>query len=97
MPDSNFVKKGKKQGYAGARVLKVLEESSSAVQAPCMHFGVCGGCKTQNLAYDEQLNQKAHQVEDIFRRMGKYPEFKLDDVLPAEDVYHYRNKMEFTF
>ena len=87
----------KKQGYAEARVLEVLEDSPNAVQAPCMHFGVCGGCKTQNLAYDEQLNQKVHQVEDIFRRMGKYPEFKLDDVVPAENVYHYRNKMEFTF
>ena len=93
----NTVVYRKKQGYAEARVLKVLEDSSNAVQAPCIHFGVCGGCKTQNLAYDEQLNQKAHQVEEIFRRMGKYPEFKLDDVVPAEDVYHYRNKMEFTF
>ena len=87
----------KKQGYAEARVLEVLEDSPNAVQPPCTHFGVCGGCKTQNLMYKEQLNQKAHQVEDIFRRLGRYPKFELDEVIPAENVYHYRNKMEFTF
>ena len=47
--------------------------------------------------YKEQLNQKVHQVEDIFRRLGRYPKFELDEVIPAENVYHYRNKMEFTF
>ena len=87
----------KKKGYAEARTLSVIHESPFGVQAPCLHFGVCGGCKVQNLTYEEQLNQKAQQVEEIFRRLGEYPDFKLSKIIGAENIFHYRNKMEFTF
>ena len=87
----------KKKGYAEARTLSVIHESPFSVQAPCLHFGVCGGCKVQNLTYEEQLNQKVQQVEEIFRRLGEYPDFKLSKIIGAENIFHYRNKMEFTF
>ena len=41
----------KRKGYAEARTLQILSESPKAVEAPCDHFGVCGGCKIQNLSY----------------------------------------------
>ncbi|MGY8788593.1 MAG: 23S rRNA (uracil(1939)-C(5))-methyltransferase RlmD [Fidelibacterota bacterium] len=87
----------KKKGYAEARVQKILVESPHAVIAPCEHFGTCGGCKYQNLSYDEQLKEKSNQVEDAFRRLGGFLDFKLDDVIGADPIFNYRNKMEFTF
>ena len=87
----------KRKGYAEARTLQILSESPKAVEAPCDHFGVCGGCKIQNLSYDEQLKEKAHQVEDAFRRLGGFKDFKLDNMVGADPVFNYRNKMEFTF
>ena len=87
----------KKKGYAEARVQHVITESPNAVEAPCDHFGTCGGCKTQNLSYDEQLNQKSNQVEDAFHRLGGFQDFKLDHIVGADPVFNYRNKMEFTF
>ena len=87
----------KRKGYAEARVREILNESSNAIEAPCDHFGVCGGCKVQNLAYNEQLKEKAAQVEDAFQRLGGFPDFKLDDSIGADPIYQYRNKMEFTF
>ncbi len=50
----------KKKGYAEARVQHVITESPNAVEAPCDHFGVCGGCKIQNLSYNEQLKEKSN-------------------------------------
>jgi 23S rRNA (uracil1939-C5)-methyltransferase len=87
----------KKKGYAEARVQKVLIESPHAVDAVCEHFGTCGGCKMQNLSYDEQLKEKSDQVEDAFRRLGGFQNFKLNNIIAADPVFNYRNKMEFTF
>ena len=87
----------KKKGYAEARVQHVITESPNAVEAPCEHFGVCGGCKMQNLSYKEQLKEKSNQVDDAFRRLGGFQDFKLDHVVGADPIFNYRNKMEFTF
>ena len=87
----------KKPGYAEARSLDIIHESPKAVDAPCGHFGVCGGCKVQNLDYSEQIIEKARQVEDSFDRLGGFSGFKLDKIVPADPIFNYRNKMEFTF
>ncbi len=87
----------KKKGYAEARPLEVLEESPHNVSAPCEHFAFCGGCTFQQLDYAEQVNQKKMQVEDLFRRQAGISDFKVDEVIAAEELYHYRNKMEFSF
>ena len=87
----------KKKGYAEAHVQHIITESPNAVEVPCDHFGVCGGCKIQNLSYNEQLKEKSNQVEDAFRRLGGFQDFKLNHVVGADPIFNYRNKMEFTF
>ena len=87
----------KKKGYAEARPLEILEESPHVVEAPCEHFAFCGGCTFQQLDYAEQVNQKKQQVEDLFRRQAGIADFTMDNVIPAEQQFHYRNKMEFSF
>jgi len=63
----------------------------------CIHFGVCGGCKWQNMQYNEQLFYKHKEVENNLKRIGKIdlPEFY--PILGSEKQYFYRNKMEFSF
>ena len=56
----------KRKGYAEARPLEIIEESEHLVEAPCSHFLTCGGCKVQQLSYDEQIAQKKQQIENIF-------------------------------
>jgi len=87
----------KKKGFAEANTIEVIKESPKAVESKCDHFGVCGGCKIQNLTYEEQLKEKADQVEGAFRRLGGFSEFKLDNAVGADPIFNYRNKMEFTF
>ena len=85
----------KRRGYAEARVIKLLNESPNAIDVCCNHYWICS--KLQSLSYSEQLKEKSAQVEDAFNRIGGFHDFKLEKVRPAKNIYHYRNKMEFTF
>ena len=87
----------KKKDYAEARVKEILAESPYFTNPKCIHFSTCGGCKTQQLSYSEQLNQKKSQVQHIFERQASIGNFVIDCIVPANPVYNYRNKMEFTF
>ena len=86
-----------RSGYAEARVIETLSESPYNVNPKCNHFSVCGGCSTQNLEYNEQIKQKIKQVEDIYVRQAGIDNFIIENVVHAENQYHYRNKMEFSF
>ncbi|MBI1807737.1 MAG: 23S rRNA (uracil(1939)-C(5))-methyltransferase RlmD [Ignavibacteria bacterium] len=83
--------------YTEARAVEILAPSSLRVQPRCKHFGTCGGCKWQNLAYESQLQFKHRQVVDAFTRVGGFENPDIQPVLGCEDQYFYRNKMEFTF
>ena len=87
----------KRKGFGEARPLEILSESKHAVEPRCHHFPTCGGCKVQQLDYDEQVAQKKQQIENIFRRQAGIDNFEVDAVVPADQIFNYRNKMEFTF
>jgi len=85
----------KRKGYAEARVQDLLKESKYVAKIRCNHYYICS--KVQSLSYDQQIIQKANQVEDVFRRLGGFLQFSLDEKIGAEQIFNYRNKMEFTF
>tara|TARA_S200000501_G_C20864284_1_gene761239 strand:+ start:2641 stop:4038 length:1398 start_codon:yes stop_codon:yes gene_type:complete len=87
----------KKKTYYEALSLEVIEQSSDFVNPVCSHFKYCGGCVHQNLNYSEQLNQKQTQVEDIFKRIGGYQLISINPIIGCENIWNYRNKMEFTY
>ena len=53
-----------KRGFAESLVTEVVQPSGMRVDAPCRHFGPCGGCRFQDLAYEAQLAEKERQVRD---------------------------------
>ena len=57
-----------KKSYAEALTEEVISPSPKRVAARCKYFGVCGGCKQQDLDYRQQIDYKQEQVEDIFKR-----------------------------
>ena len=87
----------KRKGFGEARPLEILSESKHVVVPRCDHFPTCGGCKVQQLDYVEQVAQKKQQIENIFRRQAGITNFELDEIISADNIFHYRNKMEFTF
>ena len=88
--------KNKKSFYEG-KVVRIHEFSDKRVEPRCGHFGVCGGCKWQNMKYSEQLFYKQKQVEDSLKRIGKFDYPEVLPIIPSENEYFYRNKLEFTF
>ena len=83
--------------YAAARVVEVLSPSPAQVAPCCPHFGLCGGCQWQDLAYAEQVRWKRLHVQEALRL---YPGLADDTVRPpvaSPSVRYYRNKMEFSF
>ncbi len=87
----------KKHSYYMARPLEIKVYSPQRATPLCEHFGVCGGCKWQNMQYDSQLRYKQKQVFDNFSRIGKFDFPALSPILSSENIYAYRNKMEYTF
>ena len=86
-----------KRNHAEALALDVLTPGPQRVDAPCAHYPACGGCRFQDLAYEAQLEQKQRQVEDSLLRLGGIAEPPLEEIVPAESVFHYRNKLEYSF
>ncbi len=83
--------------FAEAILESVVSPSRQRVEPICPHFGVCGGCAVQNLAYSEQLAQKGAQVESILGRIGNVTPSQMDTPVPSPALWRYRNKMEFSF
>ena len=86
-----------KRGFAEGIVTELVHSSDSRVAAPCRHFGVCGGCRFQDLAYSVQLAEKERQVRDALVRIGRFAEPPLDPIVPAASQFAYRNKLEYSF
>ncbi|RQP07835.1 MAG: 23S rRNA (uracil(1939)-C(5))-methyltransferase RlmD [Chryseobacterium sp.] len=86
-----------KQRYYEAEAIEILEESPDRVTPKCIHFGVCGGCKWQNLSYAKQLQIKQDEVVNNIQRIGGFDEFATVPILGSDRQYFYRNKMEFSF
>ncbi len=87
----------KRSGYAEARPIEVIKESPDYTAPPCEHFKHCGGCTFEQLDYDKQVEQKKQQVLDAFQRLAGVDDVIIDKVIPSNNIYNYRNKMEFTF
>ena len=87
----------KRKSYLEGRATKIHEYSSERSEPFCEHFGVCGGCKWQNMDYKFQLKYKEQQVIDQFTRIGHLEVKDWLPIIPAPEVKLYRNKLEFTF
>ncbi|WP_128330159.1 23S rRNA (uracil(1939)-C(5))-methyltransferase RlmD [Apibacter sp. HY039] len=86
-----------KKNYFEAKIVSFLKYSDDRVEPKCMHFGVCGGCKWQNLSYDKQLEYKEKEVYGNLTRIGKIEDFSYLPICSSKEQYNYRNKMEFSF
>ena len=85
----------KKRDKIEGRLLEVIEPSPIEQPAACKHFGICGGCRYQNLSYEQQLDLKKRQVEELIEKSGL--SFAIENIYGSPITEGYRNKMEFTF
>ncbi|HEY6572384.1 MAG TPA: 23S rRNA (uracil(1939)-C(5))-methyltransferase RlmD [Candidatus Eisenbacteria bacterium] len=86
----------RKPHYAEAKTEKIVTPSPLRVAPVCTHAGVCGGCRFQDLSYEEQLRHKESQVADCLKHLGGL-ETTIRPIVPAPHRFGYRNKMEYSF
>ncbi len=85
----------KKHSFMEAEVIRYHQYSDRRTQPFCQHFGICGGCKWQQLPYEEQLKMKQQQVVDQLTRIGKVDLPAFRPILGSVKTREYRNKLDF--
>jgi 23S rRNA (uracil1939-C5)-methyltransferase len=85
----------KKHSFMEAEIVKLHTPSPLRTQPFCQHFGICGGCKWQQLPYEEQLKMKQQQVFDQLTRIGKVELPVFRPILGSVKTQGYRNKLDF--
>ena len=89
----------KKSSYFEGQAVAFHKKSEYRVEPKCEHFGVCGGCKWQDMSYDAQLKFKHDEVVNNLVRIGGFKDLdsEIDYIVGSKEQYYYRNKLEFTF
>ncbi len=87
----------KKRSFAEGHIQRLVKPSPVRIMPRCSHFGVCGGCKWQHLPYEEQLRYKQKQVKDALERIAKIELPEINPIIGSNNIWEYRNKMEYTF
>lgn len=87
----------KKHSYAEGHIVSFIKKSADRLDPVCEHFGICGGCRWQHLPYEVQTSWKRRQVVDALTRIAKVELPEIAPTLPSDEIYGYRNKMEYTF
>ncbi|HEX2707974.1 MAG TPA: 23S rRNA (uracil(1939)-C(5))-methyltransferase RlmD [Solirubrobacterales bacterium] len=91
------VTKAKKR-FAEARAVELLRAGADRVPDRCVHGGEpCPGAPWQGLPYESQLTHKQEQVGEALRRIGDLDGFELEEIVPADEQWRYRNKLEYSF
>lgn len=84
----------KRKGVYVGKALEVLQSSENRVAIRCSHVGKCGGCSLQQMSYPAQLTHKEEIIKELFAPIF---EGAISSIIPSAAVWHYRNKMEYTF
>ncbi|MBU0462643.1 MAG: 23S rRNA (uracil(1939)-C(5))-methyltransferase RlmD [Proteobacteria bacterium] len=86
----------KKKSWAEGKLIKILKPSALRNQGKCLYNNFCGGCKWQQIGYDLQLEYKKRHVIESIEHIGGLKDVQVNDVIPSDKIYEYRNKMEFS-
>lgn len=86
----------KKKSWAEGKLIKILKPSALREKGRCPYCNYCGGCKWQQLDYSQQLIYKKRHVQESVEHIGKLKNIQINEVLGSDNIFEYRNKMEFS-
>lgn len=87
----------KRKGVKQGKIKAYRHLSDKRIEPKCEYFGQCGGCKWQNMGYEDQLFFKEKQVRDALTRIAKVDSSEVKPIKACTKQFHYRNKLEFSF
>ncbi len=77
-----------------ARGVELLVPSPCRIPVDCPCCPRCGGCQFRHMSYEEELRAKRETVDAALQRIGGL-DLKVSEMLGAEDICRYRNKVQF--
>ena len=83
----------RKRAYAEARAVEIIDPSPERVHPEADH----PGAPWQVIPYARQLDYKQSQVDEALRRIGHLDDYGLEPIVPAKELWRYRNKLEYSF
>ena len=86
-----------KKNLAEAKLERIIEPSQFRINPECSYFGICNGCRMQNIDYSKQLMIKQQSVINAFERIGGFKDINVPSVIGSDNIFYYRNKLEFSF
>ena len=89
-----ILRENKNLGYA--KVIQRNNDSKERIVPICKEFGKCGGCDFFNMNYDYEVSYKLKMINETFKRIGHF-DFKVNEVLKADKIINYRNKVQIPF
>ncbi len=87
----------KRKGVFQGQVVAYHRFSEERTTPACAHFSLCGGCKWQHLKYDAQIRHKQEVVKNALQRIAKVDTSVMEPILGCDEIFYYRNKLEFSF
>jgi 23S rRNA (uracil1939-C5)-methyltransferase len=96
LPDEHVrINVHKRRRKQTAQIEELLSCSLKRISLRCAHAPACGGCTLQHLSYAEQLKEKEALIHRYFAPYLSTA--KVYPIIPCQDPWRYRNKMEFSF
>jgi 23S rRNA (uracil1939-C5)-methyltransferase len=89
------VEKAQKR-YAECKLLEVIKRSADEVESP---YQPIPGAPYITLPIEKQVEYKKRTTLELFKRIGKVENIEtlFDEFISSPEVFHYRNKMEYSF
>lgn len=84
-----------KKNYAIGEMVEILEESKDRVKSICDIADDCGGCQTQEIDYNVQLEMKTEKVKNDIKRIGGLESVTIHNTIGMDNPFRYRNKAQF--
>lgn len=83
------------KNFETAKILILHKPSEMRKEPYCAHYEQCGGCKTQHLDYNAQLQWKQEVVKNALERIGGFKNLNFEPILGCVNTEHYRNKLDY--
>lgn len=92
--NNSTISKGRKHRKHKYKVTSVIKQSDDIENPKCPLYGVCGGCRFQNLKYEKQLEYKQETVKQQLSKLKKV--CKIKPIIKADQLFEYRSKIDFS-
>lgn len=86
-----------KKNLAFGKIVEVIQPGPNRTQAPCQHYGICGGCSWQHISAKEQLKQKEIILKDALKEVLRSHPIEILPIIPSPKNFEYRNRVQMTF